>query len=61
MISQRGMRLELGARTIKKKKIAKGINLFFFIKIADKIKRSRITETEIQVGYANNDFETLKS
>jgi len=43
---------------IKKKKIEKGINLFFFIRIVAKIRRRRITEIEIQVGYSNNDFET---
>jgi hypothetical protein len=58
MISQRGIRLEEGARMIKKKKIQKDINLFFLIRIVAEMRRRRITEAEIQVGYSNNDFET---
>jgi hypothetical protein len=58
MTSQRGIRLEEGARMIKKKKIQKNINLFFLIRIVAEMRRRTITEAEIQVGYSNNDFET---
>jgi hypothetical protein len=52
-----GMRLDVGARTMKKKKIEKEINLFFFIQKMAKMKRRRMTRAEITVGYSSKDFE----
>jgi hypothetical protein len=52
-----GIILEEGVRTIKKKKIQKEINRFLLIRKMAKMKRPRMREAEIQVGYSNNDFE----
>lgn len=57
-MSQIGMMLEVGNRTIKKQKIEKETNLFFFARIAAEMIRRKMIETEIVVGYWNNDLET---
>jgi hypothetical protein len=51
------MMLEVGARIMKKQKTEKEINLAFLMDRAAEIKRRRMMEREMKVGYPNNDLE----
>ena len=61
IISQMGIRLDVGANMIKNQYIAKEKSRFFFIRNVAKMKRDRIIEMDKKVGNSNKDFDTRKS
>jgi hypothetical protein len=58
IISQIGIKLDVGAKTKKNQPIQKKTNLFFLIREMARVKRRRMRMTEIRVGYSNRDLET---
>ncbi len=61
MMSQRGSRLEVGARTIRNQKMEKEVSLFFLARRVAKRRRRTMAEKERNVGYSKSDLWTLKS
>ncbi len=56
MMSQRGSKLEVGARTIRNQKMEKEISLFFLARRIAKTRRKATAEKHKKVGYSKSDL-----